>query len=85
MCELDLEETGSQVAGGQFEKRLSGSSREWKQATFAFRNSLMRRGANVAFEFVLPRKSVDQQIGSCVVDLINWRQIDQEEHTDHYV
>ena len=48
------------------------------------RNSLMRKGADVAFEFVLPRKSVDQQIGSCVVDLINWREIDQEEHTDHY-
>ena len=31
------------------------------------RISLMRRGADVAFEFVLPRKSVDQQIGSCVV------------------
>ena len=49
------------------------------------RNSLMRKGADVAFEFVLPRKSVDQQIGSCVVDLINWREIDQEEHTDHYM
>ena len=32
------EETASVAARGQFEKRLSGSSREWKQATFAIQN-----------------------------------------------
>ena len=53
---------GDRVAArGQFEKSLSGSSQEWKQATFAFRNL----GEEIEFKIVLLHVGSLSALGSC--------------------